>query len=1610
MLHRFFKIGWWVCFTIILGYCLTIIGVEPAQAAVLTLPSGVKTIEAEAFFGDTSLDEVVLPSGIKKIGDYAFANSSIKKINLPKSLTTISNTAFNGAMLSQITANWDTLGSKWAIEHMIKLVTPASSMTFTPVATLTSAGNSDAMKGTDVSNYINQCFTAHDVVGGWFKFVAPTGGKYTFSVKASSVAESFKLHIYATRNGSWTKIKEFTYDKNNNIVTYVLPNVVAGETIYWWDGKTSNTGYTAQSDFLLRIAEYDKIAPVLIPVSGITISRTSCVIYKGETETLTAAVLPGNASNKQVTWSSTDTNVATVTNGVVTAKKVGNATIIVETVDGSYVDSCEITVLPRTIWDTTPIVLNLANDERITITQNYFDKLLTLKGYQGSWGLKFPSDGYYTIQAWNTNKTTEADLWLYQDTCIQKMAFAKNSTEPTTYQTEVFPAGTDLWFWLAADNNGSLIFSSGLNAVFTFHAKAMPATKVSSITINNTDDYSFKFGQTKQLTAAVAPSNATNKAIRWVRDSGTDGITINEQTGLVTAQVGGRIKVHAEALDGSGVVSDAFWVYCIPNKVPTLQVDRVGYKTIQLSWDQVPGAVEYRVSYKASSLDEWTVTTVEGPGNNSLTLKYLRNKTNNPNHDDIFQVKIQAASIHSATKSRTEYSAVKNVNLLTKNDVEKPSVSVKSYTSSSVTLSLAPVGNNTEYFCIDYYANKVDGEWQIEEEIEDIPANIGTYTITGLPANTKVYFDVMPETWDEGIILDVWSSTYVTTKTGANAPNPPTSVSAAATGSETLNLTWTASSNADGYYVRRSSTTATPVQVSGRTSTSYSVSGLNPNTEYRFYVSAYKSTSSGIVESERVKVTGTTSSVSLGKVTGVNQTAYTANTISLSWNAVTNAKTYEVFWHPVTASSTTWFSKEVNAPTTSCTITGLVADNSYEICVVAVKGTARGTQSDSVIMSTKSSTVAVTGVSLNVTSSTLTAGGNTLWLSETILPSNATNKSVIWTSSNTSVATISNGLVTPVSAGTATITVKTVDGNKTATCQVKVVPNIVSVTGVSLNKHEMTIMADGSESLVATVSPTNASDKNVIWTTTNDSVATVSNGIVTAKNEGIAVITVISTDGGYNDTCIVTVTPKPIAVTGIRLNKSSIALPVGSKETLIATILPANAANKSVTWTSSNDSVATVQDGVVTFRAVGNATITVKTVDGNYKATCSITVQTPPVNAPVIESATVSKNKITINWSPVSGATVYTVYMMKGDTGTPSEIIKNVDGSLCTCSIANLDKQTTYRFAVTATVSGNETGKSNVINATTENKDGIVVGRALLVSESTFNWDQYEGLFDWIPLLDRQEYTIYRNQGDVLLIKDMLATVKTPSGRLWNTPVTIDNATNQQIKDNISSTFRNADDDDISLFMIATHGDIKNTGSSAGYLCTYYGDTLELGVLAGWLENIPGKVVVFLESCGSGAAIYSKSSNTGTTAPGMGLDPQLVIRAFSSVDHSLIPERTLLYHYDEIGEIQQIETIEITPKTGEFIYENKFYVLTASDYQQVSYSMAEDYQSATNSYNLFPYYICDAIGPSGMMPADSNNSNTLSLNELYKYVYNKCKSKQTTKVYPTNCGTILFKR
>ncbi len=173
-------------------------------------------------------------------------------------------------------------------------------------------------------------------------------------------------------------------------------------------------------------------------------------------------------------------------------------------------------------------------------------------------------------------------------------------------------------------------------------------------------------------------------------------------------------------------------------------------------------------------------------------------------------------------------------------------------------------------------------------------------------------------------------------------------------------------------------------------------------------------------------------------------------------------------------------------------------------------------------------------------------------------------------------------------------------------------PQEIAVFSVSLNKLELTLEEGEEYALIATISPANATDKSITWTSSKSSVATVTDGKVTAKEAGAATITA-RTGNGKTAVCTVIVeepAPEVIEVESVSLDQTSLTLEIGESETLTATVLPSNATDKSVTWMSSAPSVANVANGKVTAIGGGTADITVTTNNGKT-ATCFVTVTDP---------------------------------------------------------------------------------------------------------------------------------------------------------------------------------------------------------------------------------------------------------------------------------------------------------------------------------------------------------------------------------------------------------------
>lgn len=251
-------------------------------------------------------------------------------------------------------------------------------------------------------------------------------------------------------------------------------------------------------------------------------------------------------------------------------------------------------------------------------------------------------------------------------------------------------------------------------------------------------------------------------------------------------------------------------------------------------------------------------------------------------------------------------------------------------------------------------------------------------------------------------------------------------------------------------------------------------------------------------------------------------------------------------------------------------------------------------------------------------------------------------------------------------------------------------PDIIAVTGIELNRTELALEEGESETLVATITPEDATNKKVAWKSSNTSVATVdANGKVTALKMGKVTILVVTEDGGKFDVCTVTcgdeIAEPEVPVTGVELNKNKLSLIEGESETLQAAVMPDDATNKRLTWSSSNENIAMVDaSGKVTALRAGKVTIIVLTEDEAKSATCEITIEpATPLNGSrtvlayiaadnsLAPFASLDLAEMKVGMAKVKDASVHLlVYIDNGSSARLLEL-KNVNGAVTEIEVKN---------------------------------------------------------------------------------------------------------------------------------------------------------------------------------------------------------------------------------------------------------------------------------------------------------------------------------------------------
>ena len=510
----------------------------------------------------------------------------------------------------------------------------------------------------------------------------------------------------------------------------------------------------------------------------------------------------------------------------------------------------------------------------------------------------------------------------------------------------------------------------------------------------------------------------------------------------------------------------------------------------------------------------------------------------------------------------------------------------------------------------------------------------------------------------------------------------------------------------------------------------------------------------------------------------------------------------------------------------------------------------------------------------------------------------------------------------------------------------------------------------------------------------NTKVATVSSvGKVTAKKTGTAVVTISSAYAV--DTITVTVKKAPDKIT---LASKTMTLGVGESKSLGVT-LPKNTYSNSYNWTSSNGSVAVVDNYCnVVAKGVGTATITIKTFNGK-SAKCTVTVKAAPTYISVPSSYVMSVDE------------TYTLPVTLGGNGGGTVTYASSNTTVATVSAAGKITAKAKGFVtITATTYNGYRGSCSI------EVKGKPAYRALLVSECSFAGADYRPMY----------------AKSVKLLKTQLGKVSGAMGGAWKV-TTKNDISKSALFSAIQSTFAGAEENDVSLFFIATHGDVDQpyTDPYAGCIITPYRDyrgkyeAITMKELADALAKVPGRIIVLIDSCGSGAAVYDPAVKqnslsavsgaleaAGADAEVMTVEDyeaavaatesfnQQVVDAFAAVDEGVIVEEAPDFSDGPVSGV------------GEFRRLNKFYVLTASRFKEESWSIP--------SYNYFTKWFTDGIG-SGKLPADTSKDKKITLQEMFKYISkkgDKYKMRPATggvyyqhvQVYPANSDFVLFKK
>ena len=967
---------------------------------------------------------------------------------------------------------------------------------------------------------------------------------------------TFTKPQFETQTKLWTCVSGVSLDQTELTFEKMRDVVWLQPTVYPADASDQSVTYISSDPDTVYVGTYGDVHPLKSGTAVVTcttnedgktaeclvtvnILSTTAGVYpkeatleRGEKTQLKVTVSPLETANKAVTWYSSDESVATVDqNGLVTAVKTGTAVIYVITQDTgirSIVDST-ITVV------TTPKSITLSETDAVIARED------TLRLYAQI----EPSD------ADNTNV-----LWTSSDSSVASV-----------------------------DEDGLVTAVSRGNAVITAKTESGELSAQCNITVDvpvrtiyfDTEDVSMYKGDITKLNAVIQPADADDAVLTYT--SSNESVATVDENGTVTAINCGRTVITATDIRGNAA---ATCVVFVKEHAQSVEIEQTVYDltigdAVSLHPYVLPEDAEHVTFTYASSdssvatITENGVVTGNSEGTSTITISALNGTLTKTVSVNVTKVIPGQSGVITANSQKLLDFILKNGS--TNNNINYNYIPVPIGTGSSgvgfmhnknnpdeITIWAVISERTKKSVLVDYYNGSVLATFNIKtgavhflisDESYQIEAEVGGLVIKGDMFNYGAMLDD-----DSMYDFDPFDHAEysVTSNNSTRAIADYYSINANAMLSVMLG-------HLDTFLKNKVKITDGAAGI-GFSSLSYKYRNrLYPAVKSTAVTPAELTLLPG--ETSDIEVVVTPDGAPIGSVEWVNKTPEVIEVYGTGTNKAA-----------VRALKPGIGTIEVN--------------NSY----------------------VKNKTVTVTVPEPVV----LPESEKFVIIDQTTFPqkmnvnlSGYTDNDLIWTSSDPNVLSVDeNGNYTVHRSGTAVITAKTDDGRFYAQCTITAVDTILPES-LTLNKTELTLVKGetDSEALIPEILPANTSNKHLIWSSSDEKVAAVDeNGTVTAVSNGTAVITARTEAGNLTVTCNVTVI---VPVTGIELSAPKLDILKGETGTVTATVLPLDATNQKVIWSSADESIATVdQDGVITAVEGGITTITAETEDGNYTASCEV--------------------------------------------------------------------------------------------------------------------------------------------------------------------------------------------------------------------------------------------------------------------------------------------------------------------------------------------------------------------------------------------------------------------